>query len=429
MNCTRCGSKEIDFNFSEGKIACTFCGCLLEDNLINPELTFETKNTEKHTMNGKFVRNSLQSSRVDPAYRNTEIILSSARRKINQVSNLLKLQISHQEEAHRFFVFLFQKGVVLGHKMENVCIACLYAVCRKEKTPHLLIDFSDITQIQTHKIGAFFLKFIRILNLNLPVIDPSLFVYRFVAELALGNKSYWVAKSSLRLIARMKREWMNSGRRPAGLCGAAILLAAKMHGVPRTHQQISEVVRIGNIALRSRLREIDISSMGKLTIHDIDAGGGDDGNRNSLFDWNDNSIHSPPSFDKISRSKEFERRLEEKGTILPIIQKKGKKNKKQRSREKNREKEKKRRCSFMSKNSKKTGFSDTLLPILSSSKKKVSFANLFLYLNSRYEMFIKENIWNEINLPFLYTHSIFARVQKEKPFAYYRMKISKKNSD
>lgn len=420
MNCSKCGSKELDFNFSEGKIACTFCGCLLEDNLVNPELTFETKDTEKHTMNGKFVRNSSQSSLINPKYRNTEIILSSARRKINQLSNLLKLQISHQEEAHRFFVFLFQRGVVLGHKMENVCIACLYAVCRKEKTPHLLIDFSDITQIQTHKIGAFFLKFIRILNLNLPVIDPSLFVYRFVAQLDLGNKSYWVAKSSLRLIARMKREWMNSGRRPAGLCGAAILLAAKMHGVQKTHQQISEVVRIGNIALRSRLREIDNSSMGKLTIHDVDAGGGDDGNRNSLFDWNDNVIHSPPSFDKISRSKDFERRLEKKGTIVPI-RKKLKKEKKK--------KEKNLMFSLISANSEKTGFPSTL-PILSSSKKKLSFAaNLFLYLNSRYEMFIKENIWNEINLPFLYTHSIFARVQKEKPFAYYRMKISRKNSD
>jgi transcription factor IIIB subunit 2 len=32
----------------------------------------------------------------------------------------------------------------------------------------------------------------------------------------------------------MNRSWITTGRRPNGLCGAAILIAAKIHGFRRT---------------------------------------------------------------------------------------------------------------------------------------------------------------------------------------------------
>jgi len=40
--------------------------------------------------------------------------------------------------------------------------------------------------------------------------------------------------TALKLLARMKRDWMCYGRRPTSLCGAAILIAARYHGFKRT---------------------------------------------------------------------------------------------------------------------------------------------------------------------------------------------------
>lgn len=56
----------------------------------------------------------------------------------------------------------------------------------------------------------------------------------------------------------------------------------------------------------------------------------------------------------------------------------------------------------------------------SSYKKKETL----LYLNSEYETSIKENIWNEINIKYICSHSIVARAQKEKPFAFFRINES-----
>ena len=48
---------------------------------------------------------------------------------------------------------------------------------------------------------------------------------------------------------------MAHGRRPSSLCGAAIIIAAKMHGFSRTTKEICEVVSICEETLKKRLNE------------------------------------------------------------------------------------------------------------------------------------------------------------------------------
>ena len=41
-------------------------------------------------------------------------------------------------------------------------------------------------------LGNTFLKFARLLNLRLPIIDPSLYIHRFAAKLELGESTHQV---------------------------------------------------------------------------------------------------------------------------------------------------------------------------------------------------------------------------------------------
>lgn len=38
--------------------------------------------------------------------------------------------------------------------------------------------------------------------------------------LEFGEKNHEVSMTAMRLVQRMKRDWMHTGRRPSGLCGA-----------------------------------------------------------------------------------------------------------------------------------------------------------------------------------------------------------------
>ena len=50
--------------------------------------------------------------------------------------------------------------------------------------------------------------------------DPCLYIHRFAHKLEFNDKVQDVSVTALRLVSRMKRDWISAGRRPAGLCGA-----------------------------------------------------------------------------------------------------------------------------------------------------------------------------------------------------------------
>jgi transcription factor IIIB subunit 2 len=63
----------------------------------------------------------------------------------------------------------------------------------------------------------------------------------------------------------MNRDWIQTGRRPAGLCGAALMMAARLHGFNRTVDDIVDVVRIGDKTLLMRIREFTNTPSSELT--------------------------------------------------------------------------------------------------------------------------------------------------------------------
>ena len=67
----------------------------------------------------------------------------------------------------------------------------------------------------------------------------------------------------------MKRDWISTGRRPTGLCGAALLLAARAFNINRTVTDIVQVVHISHSVVRKRLDEFANTPSGSLTINEF----------------------------------------------------------------------------------------------------------------------------------------------------------------
>lgn len=82
--------------------------------------------------------------------------------------------------------------------------------------------------------------------------DPSLLIPRFAHKLEFGDKEHEVSMTAIRFVARMKRDWMAIGRRPSGLCGAALLVASRVHNFCRTKKDIVKIVKVCESTLRKR---------------------------------------------------------------------------------------------------------------------------------------------------------------------------------
>lgn len=189
---------------------------------------------------------------------------------IQQVAGQLHLTSHFVDAAHRLYILAVHHHFTQGRRTAHVVAACLYIVCRREKSPHLLIDFAEALQANLYTLGACFLKFTRMLMLNLPIIDPSLYIHRFAARMELGESTHTVSMTALRLVARMKRDWIQTGRRPAGICGACLLIASRVHGFRRTRQEIMHIVRVTDITLRNRLAEFENTPASLLSAEEFD---------------------------------------------------------------------------------------------------------------------------------------------------------------
>jgi transcription factor IIIB subunit 2 len=100
--------------------------------------------------------------------------------------------------AKKYYNLATARRFIQGRKTKHVVAVILYTVCRLQKTRHLLIDFSEILQANLYVLGSIYLKFIRLLQITVPIIDPSLFLKRFCAKLEFGEKTNIVSGTALK---------------------------------------------------------------------------------------------------------------------------------------------------------------------------------------------------------------------------------------
>lgn len=67
----------------------------------------------------------------------------------------------------------------------------------------------------------------------------------------------------------MKRDWMHYGRRPSGLCGAAILVAARLNEVHCSIKDIIKIVKVCETTIRKRLCEFSETPTSNLTLDEF----------------------------------------------------------------------------------------------------------------------------------------------------------------
>jgi transcription factor IIIB subunit 2 len=275
--CPNCGSTEIEIHEASGASICTECAVVVEENAIVSSIEFVEGAGGASSMVGQFIGANATKpysrmggmtggGRYGFSRDSRETTLANGRRRIQDVASRLRLASHFVDTASRLFTIAVEKNFVQGRRTTHVVAACLYIACRQEKSQHMLIDFSDALQINVYTLGTCFLKFRRLLGLRLEIIDPALYVYRFAAHLDLGDKANAVALTALRLVGRMKRDWIVAGRRPAGICAAALLIAARAHGFTRAHQDVTKVLRVCGLTVINRVKDFEQTPSANLTL-------------------------------------------------------------------------------------------------------------------------------------------------------------------
>jgi transcription factor IIIB subunit 2 len=272
--CPGCKSADIDFQEQSGHSACVSCGIVVEENTIVSSIEFQESGERSHVV-GQYVSASCSKpyssvtrgrGRYGNSRESRDSTLAQARRIIAQVASGLRLPALYVDRAYRLYQLALDKNFVFGRRQMHVVATCLYTICRQEKSPHLLIDFSDALQVNVFTLGGAFLRFTRMLNINIPPVDPALYIHRFAARLDLGDKTNAVVTTTLRLIAQFKKDWITTGRRPDGVCAAAMLIATRAHGFSVKQTDMYKLFRISADTLKKRLDDFKATPSSQLTL-------------------------------------------------------------------------------------------------------------------------------------------------------------------
>lgn len=270
---------------------------MVEENTIVSEITFGESSSGAAIVQGSFLSGDATGARISGPFRNQssensrEQTIRKGRQRVNALANAMRLPERLAEQGVRYFTLAVANNFIRGRRSQYVVATCLYVVCRFEKTSHMLIDFSDMLQINVFVLGSTFLKFVKALHINMPLIDPSLYITRFAALLDFGEDTHKVASDATRLVARMKRDWLDLGRRPAGICGACLIIAARMNNYRRSMAEIVHVVKVAEATVQQRLSDFSRTDTANLTVEDF-------GNV-----WLEKS-HNPPAFEREKRMKQ-----------------------------------------------------------------------------------------------------------------------------
>lgn len=129
-------------------------------------------------------------------------------------------------------------------------------------------------QINVFNLGQVYTKFLHFLAINgngfiVQPINPEDLILRFAQRLEFGPETMRVANDAVRIVQRMNRDWMTPGRRPAGVCGAALILAARMNNFRRSVREVVFVVKVQEQTIFNRLDEFKATESGALTVEEF----------------------------------------------------------------------------------------------------------------------------------------------------------------
>lgn len=263
---------------------CQTCGSVADDSNIVAEITFGETSSGAAVVQGSYLAadqggvrgvGGLAFRRVagGGASEARERSLREAKALLNQFVHQLRLSQNLADTAYRFYRVASNNNFVQGRRKTNVAAICLYAACRKDYTNKtMLIDLADLIKTDVFLLGRGYKEFLNTFpdmrEGTKPIIMEDL-IFRFASKLELHHDTNKIAETAVRIAARMRFDNMTHGRRPAGLCGAAVIMAARAHSYRRAPMEVSFIAKVTTATLQERMEEFANVPSAQMTIKDF----------------------------------------------------------------------------------------------------------------------------------------------------------------
>ncbi|KAL8763428.1 MAG: hypothetical protein Q9184_000736 [Pyrenodesmia sp. 2 TL-2023] len=277
-----CQSRDLDEE--NGHLVCQACGTVLQEtNIVSDNMFIDGPGGEALRAGVTVSNDSARPRNYDAMA--TRIVGGMSSREVSE-ANGKKIHGSRrgthvltweQDTAMQVYKLCLANNFVQGRVTRSVAAVCLYIACRrsKENNKFMLIDFADKCNINVFKLGTIFKDLLDVLHIrssafqSLEPINIESLILRFAEQMNFGRMKQRIANEAVRIVQRMSRDWMTDGRRPAGICGAALILAARMNNFRRVVREVVYTVKVAEQTILNRLHEFSQTASSGLTVEEF----------------------------------------------------------------------------------------------------------------------------------------------------------------
>ncbi|KAM0720441.1 hypothetical protein Q7P37_004577 [Cladosporium fusiforme] len=275
---------EPDIQDRDGAKICTNCFTQISESNIVADVTFEENANGAATVQGGFIgENSRHANTINTnAFRrmgggernNIEEIRRRGQQELQSIYPRVPItDVMIVQQAQAIWTMAANNNFTAGRTLPEVVGACLYAACRRSADNDiLLIDIAEVIKINVFRLGEVYKGMCKELYIGKGdlhfqhMMDIENLILKYCRRLEFGDATNQVAEDAIKIVRRMKRDWIATGRHPSGLCGACIILAARMNNFRRTVREVVYVSKIADITIAKRIEEFRRTKSAALTV-------------------------------------------------------------------------------------------------------------------------------------------------------------------
>ena len=282
--CPECGDDGFVTDTERGEIACSQCGLVLQEEVLNqqPEwraFTPEEKRAKARVgsptslkqfdkglsttfqpykdTNGRAlpIKARLKMMRLrkwnirSRTHSSAERNLSQAMNELTRLTDKLHIPRSVEEGSALIYRKALDKGLIRGRSIKSIAAASLYAACRLNQTPRSLKEIAEASTRRRKEISRGYRLLQRELELTMPMDDPAKFVSKIASRVRLDQKTENIA---IQLLQKAKKIKADVGKGPTGMAAAALYIAALMNGKKVTQRELAKATGVTEVTVRNR---------------------------------------------------------------------------------------------------------------------------------------------------------------------------------
>ena len=275
-SCPECGGLIQDF-YERGETVCKSCGLIVFErsldishsgiraytkqekdkkertgcpiSILMPDIGLSTIIDRSKIKNPDLRRAAKWNTHMTWEKRNMLIAITELKR----IGSNLNFPERVKKAAIRLYKEVFKRKLLRGRSINGMVAACSYFICKDEKVPITLQEILDEASINANIVKKCYKILVRELNLKSSHIDPISLIPRYCADLDLGIE---IEKETIKVLRNYISKSSICGKDPKGLCAGSIYLVAKLKNRKVSQKEISRIINVTEVTLRSRYKEL-----------------------------------------------------------------------------------------------------------------------------------------------------------------------------